>query len=1088
MNGKASPPPVRGRRNETIQTEKFLEELAIHPYETDVACQTDLYLERPMTPQFIPTKTGVDVGVQVDEQSENFDIERELKLVIDDCVARAFVEVAQDKVDLGNRSSELSPRNPEDASGREKRTSAANILQGYVAELLPSILNSIKSIREAENNAELKKQLAPWLAQEISQEVGQIIDSRELLKELVKEILQERAELYVTMSGDNRVAADKINLFEDDTFDSQRDLAKPQFPEKIENVLSRNVDVLEKLEAQSVKVHPMVLVSKSSTTTSDQVTSLESDDVRSERDDTIEEESDVGLQKKDESTLEDLKNEVTEKGEGIVNQVEFREDFQDNQEFSSGDQDSVEPQFIIEITPKSPSKAVDYLMDKKSGREEEVKEPNKAQEDTEDTQDIPISMMEQVKIRNQESIERLESVQDEQLKDLSNSAESPKGNILEESPSIEAECANIKDPFKEKTPTPTETKEQIGDDQDSVEPNLITEITPKSPSKAADVQMEEETIKEDVGEKNMAKEDKDDTDNPIYLMKQVNEEIIQDQESIERGNQLEKAPAVEAYTANIKDPVDEKNSIQPDHKTEIENNEEEQETFSPTENNNQIDQIKNNDELNQKKNASDCKEETQGQDLIIVEEQLSDKRTENNESLGNNNETTAQEKITIKTVDSAAGDNTGHDMGVDVYQSKDHSVQEGLIHAESYPTLQVLEETNEGMQKPKESKSEQNIETNFTQSEIHLKLPLLDITPCETPNLDSISYPDDDLLDLAVEDKLQQESLQESSSNENSKHMYAREKETTFEIIEGAEVLSIKSSEKVSSEVEEDGSETVKVNINEELQHEDRVEIIEICTRTTISGLTSPAEFTEDKETENTEKEDDIEINKSGCEQDPAKTTEDIQSILNNAQVAFEPPQELNNIESHSGAEDSSSTFKKMISFDECEREISSFVDDIEQAAKSIVAAQTEMNQVLRNKEEAIDLVHSTFQSALLTVNNVGEKVTSVVVETEAIETDLLDSRDEQQDKHQLEAPSNQQGHDQVDHLTLLRLPSLHNNSPSISNAQNDDSEMEMDSLEIGPEKDDNDDVVMDSDSIVDQETIPMKSADLADQEEDGKL
>lgn len=60
-----SPPPIFGRKHEKIQTEKYLEELWEKPTEQDNCTQTDLMYDRPMSPVYIPAKTGVDVATQI---------------------------------------------------------------------------------------------------------------------------------------------------------------------------------------------------------------------------------------------------------------------------------------------------------------------------------------------------------------------------------------------------------------------------------------------------------------------------------------------------------------------------------------------------------------------------------------------------------------------------------------------------------------------------------------------------------------------------------------------------------------------------------------------------------------------------------------------------------------------------------------------------------------------------------------------------------------------------------------------------------------------------------------------------------------
>lgn len=125
QNG-ASPPPLRGRRNERVQTDKYLEELVVNPYEIDVGCQTDLYLERPPTPPFVSFKTGVDMGVQVQE-GDLIDMEKELKNLVDECITQAVIEVSG----VGSNGSFNDDQNDgnSDQPRKEKRESAAHILQ-----------------------------------------------------------------------------------------------------------------------------------------------------------------------------------------------------------------------------------------------------------------------------------------------------------------------------------------------------------------------------------------------------------------------------------------------------------------------------------------------------------------------------------------------------------------------------------------------------------------------------------------------------------------------------------------------------------------------------------------------------------------------------------------------------------------------------------------------------------------------------------------------------------------------------------------------------------------------------------------------
>ncbi len=47
--------------------EMYLEELSDHIEDVSVECQTDMFLDKPATPLFIPAKTGQDAATQIEE-------------------------------------------------------------------------------------------------------------------------------------------------------------------------------------------------------------------------------------------------------------------------------------------------------------------------------------------------------------------------------------------------------------------------------------------------------------------------------------------------------------------------------------------------------------------------------------------------------------------------------------------------------------------------------------------------------------------------------------------------------------------------------------------------------------------------------------------------------------------------------------------------------------------------------------------------------------------------------------------------------------------------------------------------------------
>lgn len=108
----------------------------------------------------------------------------------------------QNEKELRLRQDEISKELDRDI---QERVTAAKLLQGHIAQLLPSVLKNIEQLTEAENREELERELGPWLAKEVAEEVGQMIDSRDLLEEIVREILRQRAEVYLAMMSSDSV-------------------------------------------------------------------------------------------------------------------------------------------------------------------------------------------------------------------------------------------------------------------------------------------------------------------------------------------------------------------------------------------------------------------------------------------------------------------------------------------------------------------------------------------------------------------------------------------------------------------------------------------------------------------------------------------------------------------------------------------------------------------------------------------------------------------------------------------------------------------------------------------------------------------
>uniref|UniRef100_A0A182JSY8 Radial spoke head protein 3 n=1 Tax=Anopheles christyi TaxID=43041 RepID=A0A182JSY8_9DIPT len=226
-----TPPPVRGRRHETVQTEKYLEELFLHPPELDAGCQTDLFLHRPASPPYIPAKTGCDASTEILD-GELFDFDTEVQPIIEVLVSRtleqALVEVLheeeiaemkqQQQTILALREAELAELRRLEQEERKRqaerdrrflqdkialdldremqeRITAAKLLQGRLDEIVPEVLAAVDKIETEKDRAEFERQITPWLAKEVAHEIGQWIDANALLEDIIREILLHKKKL-----------------------------------------------------------------------------------------------------------------------------------------------------------------------------------------------------------------------------------------------------------------------------------------------------------------------------------------------------------------------------------------------------------------------------------------------------------------------------------------------------------------------------------------------------------------------------------------------------------------------------------------------------------------------------------------------------------------------------------------------------------------------------------------------------------------------------------------------------------------------------------------------------------------------------
>ncbi|XP_044743484.1 uncharacterized protein LOC123305746 isoform X2 [Chrysoperla carnea] len=229
-----SPPPIKGRKHEPVQTELYLEEIMDHPPVSDTTTQTDLFLERPKSPFYYPAKVGIDAATQIyPGDLFDFDIEVQpiLEILVGKTVEQALIEVLEEEElealreqqrqfeEIRNaecteaqRLEERERRYRQEKDRRiaeheagaqaqketEERVAAAVLMQGYIADLLPTVLEGLKDDGFIIDNMKtsVDENFMPWLMKEVSVEMENMISSRDVLSDIVKEILETRHELY----------------------------------------------------------------------------------------------------------------------------------------------------------------------------------------------------------------------------------------------------------------------------------------------------------------------------------------------------------------------------------------------------------------------------------------------------------------------------------------------------------------------------------------------------------------------------------------------------------------------------------------------------------------------------------------------------------------------------------------------------------------------------------------------------------------------------------------------------------------------------------------------------------------------------
>lgn len=115
----------------------------------------------------------------------------------------------------------------------QRGVTAAKLLQGHIASILPEVLDSLEPATDAAKKEQLMKTVCPWLSAEVAEEVGQIVDSREILTVIIQEIIKQRAETYVGYKEETPAKLEDINEEEqapEETCETEAEAHEPRCP------------------------------------------------------------------------------------------------------------------------------------------------------------------------------------------------------------------------------------------------------------------------------------------------------------------------------------------------------------------------------------------------------------------------------------------------------------------------------------------------------------------------------------------------------------------------------------------------------------------------------------------------------------------------------------------------------------------------------------------------------------------------------------------------------------------------------------------------------------------------------------------
>ncbi|KAL7056093.1 hypothetical protein AAHC03_020916 [Spirometra sp. Aus1] len=233
------PLPVEGRQHAEVQSELYLEELSDKVEETETDCQTDPFLDRPPSPLFIPSKSGLDKATEIlPDDLFFFDVEVRpiLEILVGKTIEQALIEVLEEEelaairdqqrqfeelrqADLAEQhrleererrmreEKERRKRQHLEVSERQKelaeKLAARAFSRMYMEPLVPTVFDHLYEngyfYDVVERDVEVN--FLPWLVDAVGDELDLETNIRGLLDMMIREVVTENHQTYAALDA-----------------------------------------------------------------------------------------------------------------------------------------------------------------------------------------------------------------------------------------------------------------------------------------------------------------------------------------------------------------------------------------------------------------------------------------------------------------------------------------------------------------------------------------------------------------------------------------------------------------------------------------------------------------------------------------------------------------------------------------------------------------------------------------------------------------------------------------------------------------------------------------------------------------------